>query len=70
MSQDYHRSWHSDSLEQRLALGRDAERDVKELQGEQQTLSPAQSAEAGDVWLTPFLENEDDMTRLDKLETL
>lgn len=64
MSQDYHR------LAQRLALGRDAERDVKELQGEQQTLSPAQSAEAGDDWLTPFLENEDDMTRLDKLETL
>lgn len=43
---------------------------MKELQGEQQTLSPAQSAEAGDDWLTPFLENEDDMTRLDKLETL
>lgn len=43
---------------------------MKELQGEQQSLSPAQSAEAGDDWLTLFLENEDDMTRLDKLETL
>lgn len=43
---------------------------MKELLGEQLTLSPAQSAETGDDWLTPLLENEDDMTRLDKLETL